>query len=204
MNRGVESRVARPKAMRRVHGTPAARSVKALVVFATAAMGIAAAQPAAAQDITNVKSVDIALVGHVTQRCTMGSSSETSDLGNLNRGRGAVNAQFQLDCNVPFSMSIQAQRGAIENLAMPNGQGGYQGSIPYSLNVELPIRRPAREVISKMFEGRSLVGGQTISSMGGIAQDGMLLRLNLGSVTSSAGLLAGQYGETIVITVTPS
>ncbi|WP_066825781.1 hypothetical protein [Sphingomonas mali] len=167
--------------------------------------GIAAlfAVPSSAQEISNVRSVDIALAGHISQRCGM-AAGQSTDLGNLSRPRISATTRVQLDCNVPFTMSIQAQRGAIQNLLMPGGQGGYQGSVPYSLNVELPVRRPDRELLTRAFEGRALVAGQTMSSLGGIAQDGMLLRLDLGSVTSSSGLLAGAYGETIVITVAPT
>lgn len=171
--------------------------------FAAALCAIFAAQPAAAQEITNVKGVDIVLQGHVSQRCAMGASAVT-DLGDLNRPRISAATQLQLDCNVPFTMSIKAQNGAIQNIAMPGGQGEYLGSVPYSLDVSLPIRRPERDVITKVFEGRSLVGGQVISSLGGIAQDGLLLRLKLGTVASPAGLLAGEYSETIVITIAPS
>jgi hypothetical protein len=175
---------------------------KGLILLGAGAAAITAL-PSSAQDISNVRSVDIALAGHISQRCGM-AAGQSTDLGNLSRPRISATTRVQLDCNVPFTMSIQAQRGAIQNLVMPGGQGGYQGSIPYSLNVELPIRRPDRELLTRAFEGRALVGGQTMSSLGGIAQDGMLLRLDLGSVTSSSGLLAGEYGETIVITVAPN
>lgn len=170
------------------------------MMAAAAAIG---AQPAAAEDITNAKSIDMTVQGHVTQRCTMGSDV-MSDLGNLDRSGIAVSAQLQLDCNVPFVMSIRAQNGAIQHRELPQGQGGYAGSLPYNLNVELPIRRPDRELISRIFEGRTLVGGQAISSAGGIALDGLLLRLDVGSASNQAGLLAGDYGEVIEITIAPS
>jgi hypothetical protein len=180
-------------------GRALARRLISLGAVAAAVVAL----PSSAQEISNVRSVDIALAGHISQRCGM-AAGQSTDLGNLSRPRISATTRVQLDCNVPFTLSIQAQRGAIQNLVMPGGQGGYQGSIPYSLNVELPIRRPDRELLTRAFEGRTLVGGQTMSSLGGIAQDGMLLRLDLGSVASSSGLLAGEYGETIVITVAPN
>jgi hypothetical protein len=179
------------------------RALARCLISLGAGAAAVAALPSSAQEISNVRSVDIALAGHISQRCGM-AAGQSTDLGNLSRPRISATTRVQLDCNVPFTLSIQAQRGAIQNLVMPGGQGGYQGSIPYSLNVELPIRRPDRELLTRAFEGRTLVGGQTMSSLGGIAQDGMLLRLDLGSVASSSGLLAGEYGETIVITVAPN
>jgi hypothetical protein len=175
---------------------------------ATVAMGVAlglgvAATPAAAQDISNVKSMDIAVQGSIAQRCQMGTMP-TADFGDLNRPGMSAAAKVALDCNMPFTMLIKAQNGALVHSDMPHGQGPYAGSVPYSLDVEMPVRRPTAEVISKVFEGRSLMGGQAISSAGGIAIDGLLLRLSLGSVSSEAGLLAGQYGEVIEITIAPN
>ncbi|MDP5281314.1 hypothetical protein Q9Q95_20480 [Sphingomonas sp. DG1-23] len=168
----------------------------ALVLGATAA-------PAAAQEISNVKSVDIAVQGSIVQRCQMGAIP-TADFGDLTRPGKSAAAKVALDCNMPFTMLIKAQNGALTHSAMPHGQGPYAGSVPYSLDIELPVRRPTTEMISKVFEGRSLTGGQAISSAGGIAVDGLLLRLSLGSVSSEAGLLAGQYGEVIEITIAPN
>jgi hypothetical protein len=165
-------------------------------------LGVAAA-PAAAQDISNAKSVDIAVQGSIAQRCQMGAIP-TVDFGDLTRPGRFAAARVALDCNIPFTMLIKAQNGALVNSEMPHGQGPYAGSVPYSLDVELPVRRPSTEMISKVFEGRSLMGGQAISSAGGIAMDGLLLKLSLGSVTSEAGLLAGQYGEVIEITIAPN
>lgn len=181
----------------------ALRVVAQTVIWGCTGAAALVALPSSAQEISNVRSVDIALAGHISQRCGM-AAGQSTDLGNLSRPRISATTRVQLDCNVPFTMSIQAQRGAIQNLLMPGGQGGYQGSVPYSLNVELPVRRPDRELLTRAFEGRALVAGQTMSSLGGIAQDGMLLRLDVGNVTSSSGLLAGEYGETIVITMAPT
>lgn len=186
-------------------GRFAARMLGPAHAWAGALIGAAllVAAPAAAQEISNVKSVDIAVQGSIAQRCQMGAVP-TADFGDLTRPGGFAAAQVALDCNVPFTMLIKAQNGALVHSDLPHGQGPYAGSVPYSLDVELPVRRPTTELISKVFEGRSLMGGQAISSAGGIAIDGLLLRLSLGSVTSEAGLLAGQYGEVIEITIAPN
>lgn len=185
----------------RAFGSARARIAGAAIGAMLLGCGIAA--PAAAQEIANVKSVDIAVQGSIAQRCQMGTIP-TADLGNLSSPGKTIAAKVALDCNVPFTMLIKAQNGALVHSEMPHGQGGYAGAVPYSLDVELPVRRPAADLISRAFEGRSLLGGQAISSAGGIAMDGLLLRLSLGSVSSDAGLLAGQYGEVIEITIAPN
>src|SRR5689334_5827755 len=81
----------------------APRSLRLLQIFCgglTAAWALCGVQPAAAQDIDNVKTVDIAVQGRISQRCTMGAS-ETTNLGDLTRPRISAAAQLQLDCNVP-------------------------------------------------------------------------------------------------------
>lgn len=171
--------------------------------FALAALCTLGAAPAFAEEVSGVRSLDVAVQGRVAERCAMGSDV-TTDLGTLTGAARTVATRFQLDCNVPFTMSIRAQNGAIQHATMPQGQGGYAGALPYSLDVEVPVRRPTPDLISKVFEGRALVGGQSFSSAGGIALDGMLLRLNVGSVASSAGLLAGDYGEVITVTIAPN
>jgi hypothetical protein len=185
----------------RLFGSARARLASA-AVGAALLLGATAA-PAVAQEISNVKSMDIAVQGSIAQRCQMGTIP-TADFGELTRAGRFAAAKVALDCNVPFTMLIKAQNGALVHSEMPHGQGPYAGSVPYSLDVELPVRRPTTELISKVFEGRSLLGGQAISSAGGIAMDGLLLRLSLGSVSSEAGLLAGQYGEVIEITIAPN
>ncbi|NIJ21589.1 hypothetical protein FHS95_003292 [Sphingomonas naasensis] len=188
--------------MRRAHHGVRAR-IAGAAIGAAVLVGLAAT-PATAQEIANVKSVDIAVQGSIAQRCQMGTIAAT-DFGRIGTtGNQGVQQRIQLDCNVPFTMQIKAQNGALAHSELPNGQGVYAGSVPYSLDVQLPVRRPTPEMISRVFEGRMLRGGQAISSNGGIAMDGLLLKLSLENVTSEAGLLAGHYGEVIEITIAPN
>jgi len=172
----------------------------AIAAFAVA-MSVA---PAMAADVDNLRSVDIGVQGTIVQRCQMGSIGNM-DFGNLERvGLGAT-ARVALHCNIPFNMAIKAQNGALANDRMPMGQGPYSGSLPYTIGLSMPVRRPQTSVIEKTFESRELKGsGRTISSGGGIAVDGMALSVSLGRPSGEAGLLAGDYGETIEITITPS
>jgi len=160
------------------------------------------AGPATAADLENVRTLEIGVRGSVAERCAMGSVGNV-DFGDLNRpGLNAV-TQVQLSCNIPFNMSIRAQHGGLSNARLPNGQGPYAGTLPYTIGVEMPIRRPGAAVVSRSFQSRELAAGRTISSEGGIAVDGMALSLSLGRPSGEAGLLAGDYSETIEITITP-
>ena len=160
------------------------------------------ASAANAKEIQNVRSLDIAVSGAIRAHCAMGSIGNM-DFGNLERRGLGVETQVALDCNVPFTMTIKGARGGLAHTKMPNGQGPYSGMLPYSLALELPVRHPAQQVISQSFNSRQLLAGGVISSNGGIATDGMRLAVELGQPSGEAGLLAGEYSETITITVSP-
>lgn len=170
------------------------------MLFALAVAAIAA--PASAHEIDNVRSLDIAVSGSIRQHCAMGSIANM-DFGNLERRGLGVETRVALDCNVPFTMTIKGARGGLTHTTMPNGQGPYSGVVPYNLAVEMPVRYPSRQTVTQSFNSRQLLSGGIISSNGGIATDGMVLAVELGQPSGEAGLLAGDYSETITITVSP-
>jgi spore coat protein U-like protein len=170
------------------------------MLFALAAAAFAV--PANAKEIQNVRSLDIAVSGAIRQHCAMGSIGDM-DFGNLERRGLGVTAKVALDCNVPFTMTIKGANGGLAHSVNPNGQGPYSGLLPYNLAVEMAVRHPATQMISSSFESGQLRGGGLISSNGGIATDGMVLAVELGQPSGEAGLLAGDYSETITITISP-
>jgi len=169
-----------------------------LLLLAAAAF----ASSAQAGEIDNVRSLDIAVSGSIREYCALGGVPDM-DFGNLERRGLGIEARVAFDCNVPFTMTIQGATGALTNTRMPNGQGPYSGKLPYSLMVQMPVRYPASGTISRTFNSSQLQAGGVISSNGGIATDGMILGVELGTPTGEAGLLAGEYSETITITVSP-
>jgi hypothetical protein len=171
-----------------------------LLFSALAAMALVS--PASAHDIDNARSIDIAVNGSITEYCAMGGIADM-DFGNLERRGLNRTAQVAFNCNMPFTMTINGERGALTHSTMPNGQGPFGGQLPYSLVVEMPVRHPATQMLSQTFSSRQLVAGGVISSNGGIATDGMILGVELGIPSGEAGLLAGDYSEMITITVSP-
>ena len=160
------------------------------------------ASPAAADEIDNSRAVQIAVDGTISQRCAMGSIPNI-DFGDLNRGNLSVRARVALDCNVPFTMVISGSTGGLTHTTMPLGQGPYSGAVPYALGISMAVRHPSVETVNRVFDSRELRSGGSLSSNGGIATDGMMLSIELGTPSGEAGLLAGNYAETITITVSP-
>ena len=170
------------------------------MLFALAAAAFAV--PANAEEIQNVRSLDIAVNGAIRQHCAIGSIGNM-DFGNLERRGLGAETRVAFDCNVPFTMTIKGVSGGLAHTRMPNGQGPYSGVLPYNLAVEMPVRYPSQQTINRSFNSRQLLSGGVISSNGGIATDGMRLSVELGQPSGEAGLLAGDYSETITITVSP-
>ncbi|SEK93529.1 hypothetical protein SAMN05216382_1141 [Sphingomonas palmae] len=170
------------------------------IAMTTMLFGVSNAQ---ATELHDVKSVELNIHGRVQERCELGSMGNVS-FGDLRRPGLSSAMHVLLNCNVPFDLRIQAANGGLANAEHPEGEGPYAGTLPYVVGVSIPVMKPQAALVTRSFEGRELIGGSTVSSGGGVAFDGMQLSVALGSPPSEAGLLAGKYGETIVITVSPS
>lgn len=169
-----------------------------------AAAAILFTAPAVADDVEYSQTVDLEVRGRIAERCAMGQVGDM-DFGNLERPGLGATSRVQLSCNIPFNMNIRARNGGLAHSQMPTGQGPYSGTLPYTIGFAMPVRRPQPAMVERTFESRELRGdGRTISSEGGIAVDGLGLSVSLGRPSGEAGLLAGEYGETIEITITPS
>jgi spore coat protein U-like protein len=149
------------------------------------------------------KSVELNVHGQIRQFCALGAIDDMA-FGDLTRANLSRSARVGLQCNVPFEMRIEAANGGLANSEHPNGQGPYAGTLPYTVLLAIPVLRPQSDIIDRSFTGEQLRSGASVSSGGGIALDGMGLTVALGPSPREAGLLAGTYGETIVITVAPS
>ncbi len=173
------------------------------MIFLTIMIAIAALPSLAkAEEIVGQRKVEITLQGAISEHCAIGSIANMN-FGNLERQGLGRETRVGFDCNIPFTMMIRGERGALTHLSMPNGQGPYGGAVPYSLAIEMPVRHPASEMVRRIFGSSELLAGGVFTSNGGIATDGMVLAVQLGRPTGEAGLLAGDYTETITITVNP-
>ena len=180
------------------------RASTVLVGAAAALTGLMLASQVRADEIDGLRDLHLQVYGRLDQHCLLGSISG-ADFGDITRSGLRAESRVALDCNVPINVKISAANGALANARHPEGQGPFAGSVDYNLEVRIPVRRPAHDMVVHDFESHTLAGaGQTFNTGDGIAVDGMNLNVALEPVTSQAGLLAGHYSETIEITVTPS
>lgn len=174
------------------------RSIPGVIVFA-----ILSVSPAFSEPLDSAKSIELSLHGRVGEQCAIGQIG-TMAFGDITRPGLTAATRVQFLCNVPFDMKIQAAHGGLANLQYPQGQGPYAGTLPFTMTVAIPVRKPSPSLIGRNFSSRDLLGGATLSSGDGIAVEGFALSITLGLPSREAGLLAGQYSEILTITVSPS
>lgn len=177
------------------------RRLKRVLIGAGAAASLVPSV-AHADEIDGVRNLTLQVSGRVSEHCALGSIRDVH-FGDISRPNLSAAARVALDCNIPFQMTVKAARGGLAHDAMPTGQGPYSGTLPYTIGIEMPVRKPQAAMVGRSFESHELLAGRTISSEGGIAMDGMALTVSLGRPSGEAGLLAGRYGETIEITIAP-
>jgi len=151
-------------------------------------------------DVVSNTGFDVSVVGRISSRCQLGEGREI-DFGDLSVPKQAT-ALLGIECNVPFDLAIKARNGALSHTTLPNGQGGFSGALSYGLSIDVPVLDPAERVVSGRYQSLDLRNGVTLSSDNAIAKGGALLKFQTG-VSEGHGLLAGQYSETVVLTIAP-
>jgi hypothetical protein len=170
--------------------------------MALAAAPSAEAEPMNARSLVDIGTqLDVALHGRIVQRCEI-QGGESIDLGELRGGLVAA-AGFGLDCNVPFDINVSSARGGLAHASKPLGEGPFSGTLPYDLKVSVPTLYPEREVVVEArFSSPNMMGRAVLSSGDGIAAGRGSLELRT-RTPAGAGLLAGQYSETLIMTISP-
>lgn len=174
------------------------RSV-ALASFGLTALGSpAVAAEAVVPSASPFSRVDVILAGSISARCDVSGGGDI-DFGEL-VGNQTARARVALDCNVPFDLSFHSTRGGLAHTELPGGEGPYSGTLDYTLDVRVPVIGPRRSTLRGSYESRSLRSRKTLRSGDAIAAGGAQIEIRTG-VPQGAGLLAGQYSETLTITV---
>lgn len=158
------------------------------------------ALPVAAADTGAATSLDVVVKGKITPSCRLSGGGDI-DFGELSGAREAE-ADFGLNCNVPFDISFQSARGGLAHAVLPQGQGPFAGTLGYTLSVTIPTISPTPAVLGATYDSENLIARKTLSSGEGIAKGGGRIRIRTDR-PSEAGLLAGKYSEVLNVTVSP-
>lgn len=144
--------------------------------------------------------LEVVLNGRIAPVCKLSGGGDI-DFGVLD-GNEQADASFGLGCNVPFDLSFQSTRGGLAHATKPRGEGPFAGTLGYTLNVAVPTLSPGPGLMSGSFTSRDLMGRKTLSSGEGVAAGGGRIQIRT-QAPSGAGLLAGEYSETLTVTVAP-
>lgn len=175
-------------------------ALSAFIIFAAPGGSALAAEGSRPADN---RSVELNVHGKIMEQCAIGNVGDMN-FGDITRSDLKASARVFFNCNVPFRVDVRSANGGLANDSFPHGQGPYAGRLPYSLGFQIPVLKPSSSLLAQTFQSAELIGGRSFNSAGGIAVDGMALTVSLGHPSGEAGLLAGNYSETIVITVSPS
>lgn len=172
-------------------------TVGAAVVMIAAAAAPAMAKPVA-DNLDVGKTLNVTVTGQIVPRCEIQGGGDI-DFGELTGGERAT-ALFGFNCNVPFDLGVTSARGGLAHVTKPQGEGPFSGVLPYDVTLTVPTLRPAPRMVQASFSSTDHTG--MLSSGDGIAAGGGKIEFRTRQ-PAGAGLLAGQYTETLTVTVTP-
>lgn len=171
-----------------------------LASLAVFAAGAASAEgPTSPTDGTDRLLIEVA--GTIPPHCGMGSIADRH-LGEITGGGMALRTELALDCNVPFALTFSSANGGLAHKTLPLGQGPYAGRLAYQMQVDLPVKLPAKQTVSTSFSSDQMRAGAVVSSLNGISDGPARIRMFFENAPG-AGLLAGRYSETVTITLSP-
>ncbi|WP_306002865.1 hypothetical protein [Brevundimonas sp. C43] len=169
----------------------------AIALIVTAIASPALTKPVA-DNLDVGKTLNVAVTGRIVPRCEIQGGGDI-DFGELTGGERAT-ALFGLDCNVPFDLGVTSARGGLAHATKPQGEGPFSGVLPYDVTLTVPTLRPEPRTVRAIFSSVDHTG--VLSSGDGIAAGGGKIEFRTRQ-PAGAGLLAGQYSETLTVTVTP-
>jgi hypothetical protein len=183
--------------------------MKRFALGAALAAAMTAALPAHAERLSTPSStigidvgtrLNLGLSGNIASRCLLSGGGDIR-FGEL-RGGEAARAAFGLDCNVPFTIDIRSAKGGLAHTTLPGGQGPFAGTLEYDMRLVIPTVSPQPVTVEGRFTSRELMGRRSVSSGDGISAGNGLIEFQMRQ-PEGAGLLAGDYNETVTLTITP-
>lgn len=183
----------------KVKGASVRPVVRAIALLGAAAV-LTGAGAVQADSLESTSGFDVAVTGRIVSDCRL-TGGGAIDLGELT-GNEVVTADFGLRCNVPFDLSFESARGGLAHVAKPRGEGPFAGTLAYTLNVAVPVLAPQAGVMSAAYSSADLTARKTLTSGEAIAAGGGQLQIRT-QRPQGAGLLAGEYVETLSVTLQP-
>jgi hypothetical protein len=189
-----------------LHGLIKAPMALAGIASRLAFLGILAAPVLAATQVT------VRLEGEIAPECAIGGGNGSHggsalalplEVGDITRP-GRRDFGFLVNCNTPFHYRLEAQYGALANIAATPAPDGFTKLVPYDVAVHIPTDGPA---IQDRCGGESIRAGRVscpFSTSGNSIALDSAARLTISWQPQGKVPLAGAYVERLTVTVAAS
>ncbi len=146
------------------------------------------------------RGLDLTLNGHLPAECRVSGGGDVDFGRNLGGGLAAT-ATFGFNCNIPFAIKVASVRGGLTHATQPRGEGPFAGTLGYTMDVRVPTRNASGPGSTVGGRFSSTVRSKTFhSGSDAIATGGGTISF-LTDTPEGAGLLAGEYSDTVTVTV---
>jgi hypothetical protein len=156
--------------------------------------------------------VTVRLEGDIVPECALAGGTPSGptvtaglpiDIGEVSRP-GRRDYAFVLDCNAPFSYRLEAQYGALTNLAAAPAPSGFTARVPYEVAVRIPTDGAP---INDRCPGDSIRAGRVtcpFSTSGNSVALGSQAQITVTWKQTTEMPLSGAYVERLTIVVATS
>ena len=144
----------------------------------------------------------VTLSGSVEPRCEISASPASADLSVLN-GVGSKELSFTYTCNTPFAYQLQSANGALKHKTL-EAPTGFFNRLVYTVEVNLPTDgSPIDQTVisSDVVEGSTTTFANSGSAIAIHKTGTIMLRWNAPEFATTAPLLAGDYGDSLTLTL---
>lgn len=169
----------------------------ALAAVALAIYAIAGASPSP-EPVRN--SVTINYVGTISPTCELNFASLSFAVGAVAPDKTA-DVSFSVNCNEPYEITLQSLNGGLLGPPIPTDKG-FSNLIPYELDVSVAGGPTSGACPSETLRSTSTDNCRVLSSGNDIAA-GLAGQARLRLKPGSADYVAGDYADTITISIAP-
>lgn len=145
--------------------------------------------------------VSIELQGEIEPVCRLTGLSTTIDLGNI-ANSGSRQIPLGVDCNTPFSYTVQSLAGGLKASALGSSAPGFVSLLPYLLQISIPTDAGP---VTGQCQSTELTAENPQCTYQG-SSTGIAIR-QTGTLTLTWAtpdeLIAGTYSDVLTLTVQP-
>lgn len=145
--------------------------------------------------------VSIELQGEIEPVCRLTSLSTTIDLGDIGNS-GSRQIPLGVDCNTPFSYTVQSFAGGLKASALGSSAPGFISLLPYLVEISVPTDAG---LVTGQCQSTALTAENPSCTYQGSSTGIAIRQTGILSLTwaTQDELIAGTYSDILTLTVRP-